>query len=253
MSYGIFASYYDLLTRNVDYKKYAQRISELAGEHGIKSGKLVDLACGTASLSFELEKLGFSVTGIDLSCDMLTYAAQKKYSLGSKINLVQQDMTALSLPGKADVFVCSLDALNHLDSLESVKKTFARVAKYLDKNGVFIFDMNTVYKHKHILADNAFIFDTDEAYVTWQNEYCDEDKSVSITLDFFVPDENEQYQRFSENFKEIAYDTDVIIKALEEAGLEVKEMFDEWNSSPPSEKTQRILYLCVLKRVRRFI
>lgn len=248
MSYGIFASYYDLLTGNVDYKKYAERISELAHEHGIRSGKLVDLACGTASLSLELEKLGFSVTGIDLSCDMLTYAAQKKYSSGSKINLVQQDMAALSLPGKADVFVCSLDALNHLDCFEFVKMTFRRVVKYLNKNGLFIFDMNTVYKHKYVLADNVFVHDTDEVFLTWQNEYNDMERSVLITLDFFVPDEEENYIRYSESFKEYAYETDKIVRTIDECGLELRAMYDDLSYESPSEETQRILYVCGLKK-----
>ncbi len=248
MSYGIFASYYDLLTGNVDYKKYAERISELARENGIRSGKLVDLACGTASLSLELEKLGFSVTGIDLSCDMLTYAAQKKYSSGSKINLVQQDMAALSLPGKADVFVCSLDALNHLDCFEFVKMTFRQVAKYLNKNGLFIFDMNTVYKHKYVLADNVFVHDTDEVFLTWQNEYNDMERSVLITLDFFVPDEEENYIRYSESFKEYAYETDKIVKAIDECGLELRAMYDDLSYESPSDETQRILYVCGLKK-----
>lgn len=248
MSYGIFASYYDLLTQNVDYKKYAQRISELAKAHRIESGKLVDLACGTASLSLELEKLGFSVTGIDLSCDMLTYAAQKKYSCGSKINLVQQDIVSLALPFKADVFVCSLDALNHLDCFEFVKMTLRQVAKYLDKNGLFIFDMNTVYKHKFVLADNVFVHDTDEVYLTWQNEYNDMERSVLITLDFFVPDENENYSRYSESFKEYAYETEKVISAIEECGLELKAVFDDLTDNPPKEDTQRVLYVCGLKK-----
>ena len=135
MSYGIFASYYDLLTGNVDYSKYAKRIDDIVMSNNGKRGELVDLACGTASLSFELERLGYKVTGMDLSCDMLSYAAQKKYANGYKTVLVQQDIAAFSLPKKADVFVCSLDALNHLDCLEIVKMTFRNVARYLNKNG----------------------------------------------------------------------------------------------------------------------
>ncbi|MBQ8623800.1 MAG: class I SAM-dependent methyltransferase [Oscillospiraceae bacterium] len=248
MSYGIFASYYDLLTGNVDYKKYAKRIDELVKKHGGKKGKLVDLACGTASLSFELEGLGYTVTGCDLSCDMLSYAAQKKYSQNSKITLVQQDMTALSLPGRADVFVCSLDALNHLECLIFVEMTFARVAKYMKKDSLFIFDMNTVYKHKYVLADNAFVFDTDEVFVTWQNEYNDMERSVLITLDFFVPDEEENFQRYSESFKEMAYSVDEIRRSLDNAGLRIIEMYDGLSNDLPHEKTERILFVCGLKR-----
>ncbi len=247
MSYGIFASYYDLLTENVDYKEYARRIDELVAKHGGKKGKLVDLACGTASLSLELEKLGYSVTGCDLSCDMLTYAAQKKYSSNSKITLVQQDMTELSLPYKADVFVCSLDALNHLECLIFVEMTFARVAKYMKKDSLFIFDMNTVYKHEHVLADNAFVFDTDEVFVCWQNEYNNIEQSVLITLDFFVVEEDGSHTRYSESFKETAYSFESIKKALDNAGLEIKETFDGLSGELPSEKTERILFVCGLK------
>ena len=248
MSYGIFASYYDLLTGNVDYSKYAKRIDDIVMSNNGKRGELVDLACGTASLSFELERLGYKVTGMDLSCDMLSYAAQKKYANGYKTVLVQQDIAAFSLPKKADVFVCSLDALNHLDCLEIVKMTFRNVARYLNKNGLFIFDMNTVYKHKHVLSDNVFVHDTEEVFLTWQNEYNDIDRSVLITLDFFVPDDDENYQRYSESFKEIAYDTDKVISALDEAGLEVKAMFDDLTLDPPKEDTQRILYVCGLRK-----
>lgn len=242
MSYGVFASYYDLLTSNVDYKKYASRINELVLKCGGCKGRLVDLACGTASLSFELEKLGYEVVGCDLSSDMLSQAAQKKYSIGSNIMLIQQDITALSVPGKADVFVCSLDALNHLKNLKAVKSVFASVTKLLSDDGVFVFDMNTPYKHREVLNNNAFVFDTDDVFLAWQNEYHEADCSVNITLDFFAPDEKGRYARYTEEFSERAYDRSEIEKLLASCGLELIAAYDELSEYAPSDKTERILY-----------
>lgn len=242
MSYGVFASYYDLLTSNVDYKKYASRVDELVLKCGGCKGKLVDLACGTASLGFELEKLGYEVIGCDISPDMLSQAAQKKYSVNSDIMLIQQDITALSLPGKADVFVCSLDALNHLKNLKAVKSVFLSVAKSLSDNGLFIFDMNTPYKHREVLADNVFVYDTDDAFVTWQNDYNSKDDSVGITLDFFVPNDRGLYQRFTEQFTEQAYEQSQIENLLNSCGLKLVGAYDELSDDMPNSNTQRILY-----------
>lgn len=242
MSYGIFALYYDLLTSNVDYKQYAERIDTLVLRHAAQKGRLYDLACGTASLSFELEKLGYEVTGCDISQQMLTVAADKKYQTDSRIMLIQQDITALSVPGKADVFVCSLDALNHLKNLKAVKSVFSGVAKHLSDNGVFIFDMNTPYKHREVLNNNAFVFDTDDVFLAWQNEYCEADCSVNITLDFFTPDEKGRYERYTEKFSERAYDRREIEKLLDSCGLELIAAYDELSENAPSDKTERILY-----------
>lgn len=251
MSYGVFASYYDLLTSNVDYKKYASRVDELVLKCGGCKGKLVDLACGTASLSLELEKLGYEVVGCDISPDMLSQAAQKKYSVNSDIMLIQQDITALSLPGKADVFVCSLDALNHLKNLKAVKSVFVSVAKSLTDNGVFLFDMNTPYKHREILADNVFVYDTDDAFVAWQNDYNPKDDSVGITLDFFVPNDCGLYQRFTEQFTEQAYEQSQIEDLLNSCGLKLVGAYDELSADMPNSNTQRILYCAELDSAKR--
>lgn len=242
MSYGIFSSYYDLFTQNVDYKAYADRIDGIIKSLGLKQGSLVDLGCGTASLDVELCKLGYDITAIDLSCDMLTAAAQKVYSQNLNIRLVNQDMTSFALPFKAEAFISTLDGLNHLDGIESVKKVFAGVKKYLKPKGVFIFDMNTEYKHRYVLADNSFIFDSDEAYLGWQNEYHPEDSSVDITLDFFLPDED-GYQRITEEFRERAYPVDTVLSALKECGLKAVAMYAGTDDKEPSDTTQRILFV----------
>lgn len=250
MSYGIFASYYDLLTSNVDYKLYAKRIDSIVTGHGTPKGRLYDLACGTASLSFELEKLGYTVTGCDISEQMLTVAMEKKYQSDSAIMLVRQDITALSLPGKADVFVCSLDALNHLKNLKAVKSVFASVAGYLTDGGLFIFDMNTPYKHREVLKDNAFIHDTDDVFLAWQNEYHDADCSVDITLDFFAPNDRGVYERYTEEFTERAYEQAVIEELLSSCGLTLIGIYDDLSENAPSERTERILH-CAEKSAKR--
>lgn len=240
MSYGVFSGYYDLFTRNVDYSAYAERIDSIVTSLGLKRGSLVDLGCGTASLDIELSKLGYNVTGIDLSADMLTEAASKMYSSGQFIRLVNQDMTAFSLPYKADVIISTLDGINHLSGADAVEKMFSRVKRYLSPDGVFIFDMNTVYKHREVLADNCFIFDSDEAYLGWQNDYNADDDSVLITLDFFLPS-GRGYKRYTEQFSEIAYPAEKIIAMLDGTGLAAAEMYDDLSSDKPSCHTERIL------------
>ncbi len=243
MSYGVFAQYYDRLTQNVDYTAYAERLDELISSSGKKRRLLVDLGCGTGSLTLEMDRLGYDVTGIDLSCDMLSVAFNKKIEQGSKAIFVNQDITDISLPYKVDVMICSLDVLNHLNSADDIKGVFGSVTKYLKKDGIFVFDMNTPYKHRELLSDNAFIYDLGDVYVTWQNEYQAADGSVNITLEFFIEGEDGLYDRYTEEFSEKVYEQADIIVMLEGAGLELVDCYDGWTSGKPNEKTDRILYV----------
>ena len=247
MSYGVFAGYYDFFTANVDYKTYAQRIDKIIRSLGLKRGSLVDLGCGTASLSCELARLGYSVTGVDISCEMLSVAAQKARLSGKSIRLINQDISMLELDGKYDAFVCSLDGINHLSGIEAVAQTFSRVRKYLSRRGVFIFDVNTIYKHRHILADNCFIFDSDRAYLGWQNDHNKSDNSVDITLDFFVPQKDGGYSRHTEQFREKAYPAKTIFETLDKCGFRVIGAYDGLSESKPNAKTERILFAAVRK------
>lgn len=247
MSYGVFAGYYDFFTANVDYIAYAKRIDKIIRSLGLKRGSLVDLGCGTASLGIELTKLGYSVTGVDISCEMLSAAAQKAHSSGKNIRLINQDISMLTLDGKYDAFVCSLDGVNHLPGLDAVARTFSAVRKYMSPRGVFIFDVNTIYKHRHVLADNCFIFDSDKAYLGWQNDYNRSDNSVDITLDFFIPQEDGGYSRHTEQLREMAYPAKTIFETLDKCGFRVIGAYDGLSESKPSAKTERILFAAIRK------
>ena len=159
MSYSYFACVYDLLTENVEYSRRADYICSLLSENGINGGLLLDVACGTGSLCVELSKRGFDVTGIDISGEMLCEAQNKMYESGENILFLRQDMRSLDLYGTVDCAVCTLDSLNHLTSEEDLLRAFKSISLFLEDGGIFIFDMNTPYKHREILADNSFVYE----------------------------------------------------------------------------------------------
>lgn len=240
-SYNKFAQYYDILTENVDYEKLSQYYDSIIKRFGGKQGLLLDLACGTGTLSELMTKKGYDVIGVDLSYEMLSKALDKKIESGLNIQYICQDMCKLDLYGTNAVTICSLDSFNHLDGIESVKKTFKKVSLFTDNNGLFIFDMNTIYKHKSVLADNVFVFDTDKVYCIWENEY-NENNIVNINLTFFEKDKN-GYQRYDENFCEKAYSIEEIDKLLLDTGFEVLEHYADFTESKPDNNTQRITYV----------
>jgi len=244
MSYGVFASFYDALTDNVEYHNKAQYLHNFMQKYKPGCSLIVDLACGTGSLSVELANLGYDVIGVDISPDMLMEARMK--SPGSILYLCQP-MQNLDLYGTVDAMLCTLDSVNHITDQEVLQEAFRRVALFLEPDGIFIFDANTPYKHEHILASNTFVYDTDKVFCVWQNQP-GSNGIVSVTLDFFEPD-GDVYIRNSESFCERAYSHDDILKMLDTAGLEICAEFDDYTDSPPIETTQRIVYICRKKAV----
>lgn len=240
--YNGFSMVYDIFTKNVDYVKMSEFIADKCKEYGENVHSVLEIACGTGSLGFELEKHGFNVICSDISPDMLTVAVNKKYEIESNCMFICQDMQNIDIGAEADCIVCALDSLNHLDDFDSVEKTFKSVGNSLRDGGLFIFDVNTIYKHKNILGNNAYNFDYDEGFCAWQNE-CLENSKVRILLDIFMPQNNNLYKRISEDFIETAYPSEQIEKALEENGFQLLGKYDDYTENQPCETTQRIVYI----------
>ncbi len=242
MSYNSFASVYDELTKNVDYKGRAEYICGILKKYNIKDGLLLDLACGTGSLSIELSKLGFEVIGTDASYDMLSEAQNKAADCGENIMFLCQRMEETDLYGSVRAIVCVLDSINHLTNYELVKKTFKNLKNFLDTDGIIVFDANTIYKHQSVLGNNIFIYDEKNVYCTWRNTLQADNKTVNINLDFFVKN-GENYSRCGENFNEVAYTDNELTTAIEEAGFKVLKRFAESTFDLPDETTERITYI----------
>lgn len=240
--YNYFARHYDELTDNIDYESRAKYIASFFDKYGIKSGSsLIDLACGTGTMSILFSNMGYNVIGVDSSADMLSVA---DFKARGKILFINAQMQNYVSSVQADACMCNLDSINHLKNIAEVEKTFRSVYNSLKTGGIFVFDVNTVYKHNFVLADNSFVFDEDGYFLSWDNEPLD-DNTVRILLDFFVYN-GKSYDRYSEEFTEKAYETEVLISALEPY-FEVSGIYDDVSLNPPSETSERIYFVCKRK------
>ena len=241
--YSVFARYYDSLTANIDYKKRASYFHDIISRFKTTEGSiLLDLACGTGSISEEMAKIGYDVIGVDYSDEMLGIALDKKFDSGLNIQYLCQDMRRLDLYGSMDVTVCALDSINHLNSISDVKKVFKNVALFSEPDGLFIFDINTLYKHRNILANNTFTYETDRVFCVWENTLVPETDEVKMNLEFFELEENGFYSRSSDSFSEKAYSEESIEALLKECGFELLAKFGDDTFSSPACNSQRIVY-----------
>jgi len=242
LNYSYFAEYYDVLTQNADYEKRAEYFLELFQRHHHDMGLTLDLACGTGTLTLELCKRGTDIFGCDMSFDMLSVAQQKAYENDLNIMFICQKMQNLQLWGNIDTCICTLDSINHLTSAKDVQKTFSRVNQHLNNNGMFVFDLNTIYKHQYILGDNCYIYDTEKVFCAWQNNYYEKDNEVVITLDFFERN-GKLYKRSTEQFSERTYSDDEIRKMAENAVFQVEAVYDDMTFEELKENSQRAVYV----------
>jgi len=245
-----FARHYDALTANVNYSARARYFDRIINKvnRGRGGNILLDLACGTGSLSWRFAAMGYQVIGVDASPDMLAVAAAKAGEIclpagGVPPLFLCQAMQGLDLYGSVDACVSALDSVNHLPDFSALKATFARVALFLAPGGVFVFDANTRYKHKSILADNAFVYKVGGVVCLWQNTYHTKNDRVDIDLDFFAPCGGGFYQRNTQRFSQRVFTHRQLRGALSSAGLNLLAVYEENTLRPPGKCAQRVVYL----------
>lgn len=243
MSYCYFADFYDLLTEDVNYENQAKYLYDLLCENGVNGGILLDLACGTATLSMLLAEKGYDMIAVDESEEMLSIAREKiDKSEIKNVMLLCQTMQELDLYGTIDACICTLDSLNHLESFDDFNTAIAKVSLFMNPNGIFIFDVNTVFKHRQVLSDNTYVIENDDVYCVWQNDYYEEEDTVEMVLDFFKKDGN-NYRRTTQYITEKAYDIQNISSCLENNGFEVINIYDNMTKNEINDETQRAVFV----------
>lgn len=195
--YNDFALVYDALNGDADYDKLFESIHNKLVAHGIKDGALLDAGCGTGELTLRLAKAGYDMTGVDISPEMLSILDSKAREEGISIRLLNVDLAKLRLYGRVKGAVCTFDTLNHMTpaSFESAVK---RISNALEAGGVFVFDMNTPYKHTHVLADYAFEIDGDGVKCIWENAYNKNLARTRLAITLEYDDGTYAFERFFE-------------------------------------------------------
>ncbi len=245
MSYSVFAGYYDLFTEDVEYSKRAQWIDQILRANGLSAGLTLDLACGTGSLTWEMAQLGYEMIGVDQSAEMLMEATAKagEYPEVQSPLFLCQEMTELNLFGTITAAVCTLDSLNHLSTLEDVERAIYLAGLFMEKDGIFVFDVNSRFKHVKVLGDNHYVYENEEAMCVWRNSLSEDQSRVDISLDFFTEQEEDLYLRESEDFSEWYYSPEQLTAALEKAGFELVGRYGEFTTELPAETCQREVYV----------
>lgn len=235
--YGEFAEVYDLLTFNVPYDEIADYYTNILSKCGVDGGLLLDMGCGTGSLTKRLAGRGFDIIGQDASTEMLTIACGKS----SDITWICQNMEETELAREADAIISTLDSINHLDSQNAVLKCFRSAEDSLRCGGAFVFDVNTVFKHREVLGNNTFVYDVDGVYCVWQNTFDPRDNGVDIELDLFFENEDGTYSRGGESFREIAFSVDEYCRMLEESGFEIVNIWEYLTYNEPRDDSEKLL------------
>ncbi|MBQ8519460.1 MAG: methyltransferase domain-containing protein [Agathobacter sp.] len=237
-AYTSFAQVYDLFMDNVPYEQWGEYLNELFKEYGIEDGLLLDLGCGTGKLTRYLAEKGYDMIGVDYSYEMLDIA--KRQSNDSILYLLQ-DMREFELYGTVRGIYSACDSLNYVLEEEEVKEVFRLANNYLDPGGLFVFDINTPYKYRELLAENTFAENREEGSFIWENYFDEEEEINEYDLTLYIKDIDGRFQRFEETHFQRCYDLETIKRLLGEAGMEFVAAYDAYTKEPVSEESEKIL------------
>jgi len=253
-AYEALASGYDALNREVDHAAWADFFESAFDRYLEKRPELVlDLGCGTGSMTLELARRGYDMIGIDNSADMLSRAYERKWDEGlENVLLLQQDMRSFELYGTVGAVVSCLDCMNYLTTPEALAACFALVHNYLDTDGIFLFDVNTPYKFEHVYGDNAYVLEDEvegrSVFCGWQNHFDKASGLCQFDLSIFEEQEDGSYRRADESQTERCYDERTLRAVLEAAGFSVLGIFGDMRFSAPAPDCERWYVAALCKK-----
>ena len=246
-SYSAFAYVYDSFMENVPYDKWKKNLIELLAKNGVSEGLVCELGCGTGQMTRRLSDAGFDMIGIDMSYDMLMEAMNAESEMAlhdASILYLCQDMRSFELYGTVAAIVSVCDSMNYLTSYDDLITVFELANNYLDPGGVFIFDMNTIFKYETLMADNVIAENGEDASFIWENDYDKESRNNTYNLTLYIKNEDDDYyERFEECHIQHAFSIDEVKSAADKAGMRYIDVLDTDTMGPVTETTERIYFV----------
>ena len=242
-AYGEFARVYDMFQDNVDYQTWGQWLKQQLEAQGITNGLVLDLGCGTGTMTEILAEAGYDMIGVDNSGEMLAEAMEKRVESGHDILYLLQDMQEFELYGTVRAVVSVCDSLNYITEEEELEHVFALVNNYLDPQGIFLFDMNTVYKYQTMIGNTTIAENRDEGSFIWENSYDRENALNVYELALFLPREDGLYEKSEEVHCQKAYPQEEIETLIKEAGMELLAVYDAYTLNPATEDSERLFFV----------
>lgn len=259
--YNDFAYVYDEFMDNTPYEEWCERIAALIKQYGVSKTKaeatqsgvcgeeavlaserdlVLDLGCGTGTLTQLLYQKGYDMIGVDNSEEMLSVAMEKSREAGEQILYLLQDMRELELYSTVGTVVSVCDSLNYILEEEELARVFRLVNNYLYPGGVFIFDFNTVYKYEQVIGDTTIAENREDCSFIWENYYYPEEQINEYDLTVFVQEENDMFRRFTETHYQKGYTVEQMERLLLAAGMKILAVKDSDTDGPVTDTTQRV-------------
>lgn len=238
-AYSEFAGVYDMFMDNIPYREWGEYLIDLLKEYEINDGLLLDLGCGTGTMTEILSEAGYDMIGVDNADEMLNIAISKREQSGHDILYLNQDMREFELYGTVRGIVSICDSINYITEEDDLLQVFKLVNNYLDIGGLFIFDLNTEYKYRQI-GDATIAENREEGSFIWENNYYEEDMINEYDLTLFIRGEDGRYDRYMENHLQRAYPLDRVKELIEEAGLEFVTAYDAFTREPVKAESERV-------------
>lgn len=252
-AYHDFAGVYDELMDNTPYELWGERLDALIGKYGVSAPErdsedildseknlVVDLGCGTGTLTELMYQKGYDMIGVDVSESMLNIAMEKKEKNGSEILYLLQDMRELELYSTVGTVFSVCDSLNYILEEEELLAVFSLVNNYLFPGGIFIFDFNTAYKYREVIGDTTIAENRDDCSFIWENFYDPEEEINEYDLTIFVREENDRFRRFTETHFQRGYTVEQMTKLVEKAGMTILEMMDADTGTAVTDTSERV-------------
>lgn len=235
--YECIAGVYDLLMSDVDYSSYAEYFDKILIKYSTSKPRIVlDVGCGTGSLTCSMRDLGYSMIGSDPSQSMLCQAMEKE---NTDIQYINQSMESLDLYGTVGAVISFLDCINHITDKRHLQKGFDKVSLFLEPKGLFIFDLNTLYKFEHVYANNIFYDLSEDVAYTWANRYNDKTKLCKMDITYFIKNKVNLYERYDTCNTERAYTDQEILLIAEQSGFELVDILEDLTFDKPKRNSQR--------------